>query len=317
MRYTYVVLLVMMLAVVPTSLAEHHSDSIVDVAVGVNEEGGEFDTLIAALGETPFILRLLDSPYGEYTVFAPTDEAFEKLGLDEDNIGDVDRRTLAKILLYHVDRGEMDAEEVLSSERLRMLNGQILEQDDGVLTTTTGGESRIIQTDVQADNGVIHVIDSVLVPRGVSFDETGSIIDVAVAVNEEGGEFDTLIAALGETPFILRLLDSPYGEYTVFAPTDEAFEKLGLDEDNIGDVDRRTLAKILLYHVDRGEMDAEEVLSSERLRMLNGQILEQDDGVLTTTTGGESRIIQTDVQADNGVIHVIDSVLVPRGVSFS
>jgi uncharacterized surface protein with fasciclin (FAS1) repeats len=142
-------------------------DSIVDVAVAVNSDGpfaGSFDTLIAALQETPIILRVLDSPRARLTVFAPTDDAFAAIGYDEDNIDTIPRRDLANILLYHVTRGTRDAESVLDSDRIRMLNRRSVDQDGGVLTDNQGGESTIIVTDVKADNGIIHVIDNVLLP---------------------------------------------------------------------------------------------------------------------------------------------------------
>jgi uncharacterized surface protein with fasciclin (FAS1) repeats len=141
-----------------------------------------------------------------------------------------------------------------------------------------------------------------------------TIVDVAIAVNSEGpfaGEFDTLIAAvLAADPTVLKTL-SGNGQFTVFAPTDDAFAALGLDETNIGTLDQGFLTDVLLYHVARGRRSAEDVVSSERIRMLKGGFLFQAGGVLTDNLGREANIVVTDVPAANGIIHVIDAVVLP------
>ncbi len=142
-----------------------------------------------------------------------------------------------------------------------------------------------------------------------------TIVEVAIEVNTSGpfaGSFDTLIAAiLAADPSVLIALNGN-GQYTVFAPTDEAFADLGLDETNIGTAfDRNVLTEILLYHVRRGRLYAEDVLIMERLRMLYPAFLFQDGGVLTDNLGREATIIVTDVEAGNGIIHVIDAVVLP------
>ena len=144
------------------SLQPASSPTIVDVALSVNEETGEFSTLIAAVVATGLVDDL--SARGQRTVFAPTDAAFEALGLNADNIGDaLDEDALRNILLYHVANGRRDAADVTSSDRIRMLNGgfnEITVNDMGAFI----GDAQIIQTDVEASNGIIHVIDAVLLP---------------------------------------------------------------------------------------------------------------------------------------------------------
>ena len=141
-----------------------------------------------------------------------------------------------------------------------------------------------------------------------------TIVDVAIAVNSEGdfaGEFDTLIAALlAADPAVLKTL-SGNGQFTVFAPTDDAFAKLHLNPGNIGSVPQAFLTDVLLYHVARGRRDAEDVLASSRIRMLKGGFLMQAGGVLTDNLGREANIIVTDVPAANGIIHAIDEVVLP------
>lgn len=148
-------------------------DNIVDVATALNSEGdfaGAFDTLIAAvLAADPAVVQTLTGN-GQHTVFAPTDMAFEMLGITADNLGDLlDDGTLTvegltQILLYHVAHGRRYAEDVLASEQIRMLNREFVQQAGGVLTDNQGGMATIIAVDVPAANGVIHAIDAVLLP---------------------------------------------------------------------------------------------------------------------------------------------------------
>ncbi|MDH3510061.1 MAG: fasciclin domain-containing protein [Gammaproteobacteria bacterium] len=142
-----------------------------------------------------------------------------------------------------------------------------------------------------------------------------SLVDIAVKLNAPGGaaegQFDTLIAAvLVADPAVLETL-SGYGQRTVFAPTDDAFAALGLDESNVGDLDQTVLTQILLYHVAPGRRAAVSVTRKNRIRMLFGGFLRQQGGVLTDNTGGKATIIVTDQFAQNGVIHAIDSVVLP------
>lgn len=157
----------MMVVATQTAYAGPKGDSIVDVAIAVNSEGdyaGAFDTLIAGLlAADPAVLATLDGN-GQFTVFAPTDDAFAVLGLDEDNIATLDQGVLTEILLYHVVRGRRYAEDVVGSDQLRTLLKQFVGQDGGVLTDGVGLESNIIVVNVEAANGVIHAIDNVLLP---------------------------------------------------------------------------------------------------------------------------------------------------------
>lgn len=146
-------------------------NSLLQLALNANASGpfaGEFDTLIAAvLAADPAVAAVLANK-GQHTVFAPNDTAFSNLGLDPVSVAGLDQDTLTFILLYHVVRGRLDAQEVIASEKLNTLvrgkNGFIM-QDGGMLTDNTGAMSTIIVTDIPASNGIIHVIDSVLMPE--------------------------------------------------------------------------------------------------------------------------------------------------------
>ncbi len=141
-----------------------------------------------------------------------------------------------------------------------------------------------------------------------------TIVEVALAANAKTGEFSILIAALkAADPAVIQTL-SGKGQFTVFAPTDAAFVAL-LKELNIsaGDLlsNKALVTNVLLYHVARGNRDSADVLSSDRIRTLNGGFLLQNGGVLTDANGRTSNIIATDIKASNGVIHVIDTVVLP------
>jgi uncharacterized surface protein with fasciclin (FAS1) repeats len=135
-----------------------------------------------------------------------------------------------------------------------------------------------------------------------------SIVETAIAVNAESGEFSTLIAAV-QAAGLVDVLDGNR-QFTVFAPTDAAFAALGLNAGNVGTaLDDATLTDILLYHVTTGRKDAAEVVASDTIRMLNG------DRVDVTVGGGvfvdDAEVIITDIRTSNGIIHVIDAVLLP------
>lgn len=145
-------------------------------------------------------------------------------------------------------------------------------------------------------------------PKGPKPAPAPNIVDVALAVNADTGEFSTLIAALVAADLVDTL--SSRGQYTVFAPTDEAFADIGLDADNIGDVPVEDLTDILLFHVARGRRDSTDILGSERVRMLNRgftfpSIVEDEPFI------DDAPILMPDVEATNGIIHVIGGVLLP------
>jgi uncharacterized surface protein with fasciclin (FAS1) repeats len=136
-------------------------ETIVDVALSVNEATGEFSTLIAALVSADLVDALAGT--GPFTVFAPTDAAFAEIGLDATNIGSLPTEALADILLYHVVPARRDAASVTSVSSLTMANGGTTM----IAVTQMGAfinDARIVQTDVAASNGIIHIIDAVLLP---------------------------------------------------------------------------------------------------------------------------------------------------------
>jgi uncharacterized surface protein with fasciclin (FAS1) repeats len=138
--------------------------------------------------------------------------------------------------------------------------------------------------------------------------EPATVVDVAISVNASTGEFSTLIAALGAADLVSTLQGA--GPFTVFAPTDAAFATLDLNAGNIGSLPVETLREILLYHVAPARRDAANVTSATSIAMANG-----GTAAVSVTPAGAfidgARILQTDVLARNGIVHVIDAVLMP------
>jgi uncharacterized surface protein with fasciclin (FAS1) repeats len=278
--------------------------TIVEVAV----EAGDFTTLVAALEATGLDQTLSDET-ATFTVFAPTDAAFEALGQDtiDGLLGDTD--TLSDILLYHVLAGQaVNAETALSlaGTTIEMANGDIaaLTIQDGALFIN-GAE--VIVTDVEASNGIIHAIDAVLTPPADA-EPAGNIVEVAVAA----GDFTTLVAAVQAAGLDTTLAD-PDSTFTVFAPTDAAFAMLGEEAIAalLADVD--ALTDVLLYHVISGaavDSITATSLFGEMVEMANGDSVTVDirDGALFINN---SQVVIADVPATNGVIHAIDMVLTP------
>ncbi len=294
--------------------------NIVETAVAA----GTFNTLAAALSATGLI-DTLSNPDDQFTVFAPTDDAFAALpeGTIEALLADPD--TLSDILLYHVIGGaSVDSTTAISlaGQSVTMANG-----DDVSISLVDGAllvnDSTVTATDIVASNGIIHVIDTVLLPPADEpaepvVDETGSeqaeaptgtILDIA----QSNEDFSTLVAAV-DAAGLSGALGHPGDTYTVFAPTNAAFAALGADTINALLADPEALRNILLLHVLPGTVvDAETALSlvGFDIQAGNGETLNLtlEDGALLING---ATIIATDIQAVNGVIHVIDTVLLPH-----
>ena len=280
--------------------------TIVEIAAG----NDDFSTLVAAVTAADLAETL--SGDGPFTVFAPTNDAFEtaldELGLTlDDVVGDID--LLTSILTYHVVAGEVFAADLSDGQRVATVNGAtfVVNLDDGASITDSAGRStNIVATDIDASNGVIHVIDSVILPP------SQTIVDIAAG----NDDFSTLVAAVMAAELAETL--SGEGPFTVFAPTNEAFtstlNELGLTLDDIaGDPD--LLTSILTYHVINGSVYSSDLSDGLEAATINGATFTvniSDDGV--TLSDGMSReitVVATDIEGTNGVIHVIDEVILP------
>lgn len=285
--------------------------TIVDIAVA----DGRFTTLVAALQAAGLDDDLQGD--GPFTVFAPTDEAFDLLpaGTVDALLETANSAQLTDILTYHVFAGDVLAADAiaLAGSSVDMLNGAEMTIDvegDSVILNLGGNRpATVIITDIIADNGVIHVIDAVLNPD----DGRADIVDTAVA----DGRFSTLVTAL-QTAGLDDALKAE-GPFTVFAPTDEAFNRLpaGTVAALLEPANRDLLTDILTYHVFSGKVLAADAiaLAGSSVDMLNGagMTINVEEGAVILNFGGNrpATVIITDILATNGVIHVIDAVLDP------
>ena len=280
------------------------TNTIVDVAVA----NGSFTTLVAALQATGLDATLADTS-GTFTVFAPTDDAFALLGEDTINNLLADTDTLSDILTYHVIGAEVNAEAAVASAgtKVEMVNGDMVGlslMGDSLLVNGV----TVTATDIMTDNGIIHVIDAVLMPPADRGEPTMNIVEAAVGA----GSFTTLVTALQATGLDAALAN-PDMSYTVFAPTDAAFAMIDADTMATLLANPDVLSSILLQHVVGAEVDSitAYTLSGQAAETLSGAMI--NIGINSDTdmlTFGGANIVTKDIYTSNGVIHVIDAVVV-------
>jgi uncharacterized surface protein with fasciclin (FAS1) repeats len=270
--------------------------TIVETAVAA----GNFKTLVAAVQAAELVDTL--NGKGPFTVFAPTDEAFAKLpkGTLEMLLKPENKAKLAAILTYHVVPGSVKAADVVKLKNAATVQGQRVDiKVDGGKVMVDG--ANVVATDVACSNGVIHVIDTVILPVD------GTIVDVAA----KNGSFNTLVAAVKAAGLVETL--SGKGPFTVLAPTDAAFAKLpaGTLEMLLKPENKKQLVDILTYHVVPGVAAySDQVVKMSQVPTVLGTPI-----TVTVTDGkvrlNDSNVVATDVEASNGVIHVVDTVILP------
>lgn len=295
LHVTFALLLSAVLTALPVHAQNSHPADIVDTAVAA----GQFEALAAVLNAAGLVETLKGD--GPFTVFAPTDAAFEKLprGTVEALLKPENRDQLVAVLTYHVVPGRVTARQVARLDDATTVSGQrvaVTANHDGIFID----EAEVISADVRASNGIIHVIDEVLMP------ETANI----PAVASEAGQFSTLLAAVNAAGLGEALMGD--GPFTVFAPTDAAFAKLpgGTVETLLKPENREQLATILKFHVVPGRVYADIALAESPLETLAGdrvRVRRAGDRVLVN----KAEVVAANVEAANGVIHVIDTVLLP------
>ncbi len=280
--------------------------SLVEVAI----DNGNFTTLASALVATN-----LDSVLGDldnnYTVFAPTDDAFAKLA--EGTLESLTTEQLSNILLYHVLPGKVMSDAAIS-----------LAQTADNMTNTASGTSialsfvdsmlfangaKVSAADVMATNGVIHVVDTVILPPTSVDMSSKTIVEVAV---DDPDNFSTLVTALTAADLVSTLADES-ATFTVFAPTNAAFDKIDADALAALLADTSALTNVLLTHVV-----SDSAISTIDAYAANGMSLTTASGSeiavsVDTENGtlmiGGANVTITEIITSNGIIHVIDTVI--------
>jgi uncharacterized surface protein with fasciclin (FAS1) repeats len=263
---------------------------------------GKFRTLINLLVASDLLGTLSED--GPFTVFAPSDQAFAKLGSEELSklLLPENKAKLKKILTLHVAAGKLTAEALASKGRVKTLNGarlSVAENRHGLAV----GEATVVQADIACGNGVIHVIDRVLLPTQSSTDVLGlagskQSLSVLVSAIQAAGLEEAL---RGDGPF------------TILAPTNEAFGKLSRETlaSLLKPANKAKLVEILKYHVIPGSLTARQVVVAGQAKTLQGQTVEAtiDEGRLVIAG---AKVLATDLKAENGIVHTIDTVLIPH-----
>lgn len=266
--------------------------SLIDVA----REAGNFETLISLAEQTGFTSTL--TFLGPYTTFAPTDEAFATLFESVDPTA-LETQQIAFILTYHVIVGApIFASNLAPEQTVGAANEELLYITAGD-EVSVNNSATVTTADVDASNGVIHIIDEVLLPN--------PFVPVTGIV-AKNYDLSTLLGLVAQRPAILEALSDPAAELTVFAPTNAAFDAAlaanpGLTEEQI--------TEILTYHVLTFKALAGDLDASQTVETLQGEdLLIESDGE-SVTLNGSSTVEVADQVGSNGVVHIIDQVILP------
>jgi transforming growth factor-beta-induced protein len=255
---------------------------------------GQFNTLASLLTKAGLVDTL--STGGPFTVFAPTDAAFAKVPKATLTALAKHPAQLKSVLLYHVVPGSVTAADVVKLDTAKTLNGSSV-----LIKVNKGGvfvnQAQVTMPDVMASNGVIHVINKVLIPP-----------KNIVATAKAAGKFTTLTALLKKSGLAGTL--AKRGPFTVFAPTDAAFAKVPKATLAALAKNKAKLRAVLLYHVVKGQVTAAQAMKLRSAKTLQGKSLKIRVKGGKVIVGGAA-VAKADVLASNGVIHVINKVLIP------
>jgi len=296
-----------------SSTNDDATQSIATIATNAPELG----TLVAALTATDLVSAVNGTD--KITVFAPTNDAFDALGNETLNclLAPVGLASLSDVLKYHVVPAEAKAADLTNDESLATLDSDhnltVSLGDNGTVTIKGANSANVTKADIMATNGVVHEVDAVLLPEKFTVPDCGSgTIKKTAAGNKD---LSTLVAALGAA----NLTETFDGKtvYTVFAPTNEAFNKLG-DAVTclLKPANKDALVEVLTYHVVSGYDLASDITDGLEVPTLEKENLtfKVNESVVSidTTTGSTAKVTIPNVYASNGVVHVIDSVLLPK-----
>jgi transforming growth factor-beta-induced protein len=268
----------------------------------------DLSTLVTAL-EAADLVSTLEGK-GPFTVFAPTDAAFKELPKAELAYLLHTKGKLQEVLEYHVHSGSVSSSDLKDGEQVPMLKGGnvsiTIDKKDNK-TTVKVNDATVTTPNVKASNGVVHVIDKVLIPSDFS---APNIPALATAAN-----LSTLVTALKAASLADTL--SGAGPFTVFAPTNDAFAALpeGVLKALLEPANVKDLTTVLTYHVANGELFAADLKDGQHIKTLEGQNVNITISGSEVSVKGETKakVTKADVCAVNGVVHVIDTVLLPPG----
>lgn len=280
--------------------------NIVELAQGTPDLSILVEAVVAA-GLVPTL-----SGTSTFTVFAPTNAAFAaalaELGLTKaELLAPANKALLTQILTYHVVSGKVLKAQVPVGTPITTVQGESFTVDSTLaITDQRGRKANITATDIEATNGVVHVIDKVILPTNKN----------VVQVAQGNTDFSVLVEAVVAAGLTTTL--SGTGPFTVFAPTNAAFAaaltELGLTKAQLFDAaNKPLLTKILTYHVVAGKVPKAQVPVGTPITTLQTETFTVDSTLtITDQRGRKAKIVATDIAATNGVVHVIDKVILPK-----
>lgn len=277
--------------------------------VALAQSNSDLSTLVAALTKYPDLVSTL-SGTGTYTVFAPTNAAFAGLlsAIGQTSLDDIPESVLKNVLQYHVVTSGAVLSTQLTTGNVTAANGEAI-----AVNVSSGvklnGSVNVVTADVKATNGVVHVIDAVLVPPTVT-----PIVGTIVAPAYFNKNFSTLVAAVVQAGLLPTLL-STENELTLFAPTNDAFTAAGITSLPANDATGNALlTSILRYHVIAGtsEIKAADIATGpSSATTFGGSKIYLSKSAAGVFINGNTQVTATDIQGSNGIVHVINRTLVP------
>ena len=285
-----------------TGIAAASSKNIVDLAIATPD----LSTLVAALKAADLVPTL--TGITKYTVFAPTNEAFAALpaGVLANLLKPENKAQLVDLLTYHVAAGDVQSKDLTDMEMITTLEGKNVTARVSSSAIFINS-AKVTAADNEASNGVVHIIDAILMPGDAPAPSYKNIVDLAVATPD----LSTLVAALKAADLVNTLEGK--GPFTVFAPTNAAFAALpaGVLANLLKPENKAQLVDILTYHVASGDVHAKDLTDKEMIPTLDGgktvTARVSGSGILINT----ARVTKADNNAGNGVVHIIDEVLTP------
>lgn len=310
--------IVVLAASVFLSSCENDYENDLPTIAAIAVENPDFSTLegAAVLGGVAVTLsnKNPNDANGNYTVFAPNNAAFARLGLvDEGSLGALQTSFLTSTLLYHVSNGNLAGSAVTaggSSQSALGPNRRFIARGNDKYING----SKIIATDVAASNGTVHVVDKVMIATGVNIVQSALLLnDKKVFKNAELTFLVAAVVASGLAP----VLADPANNFTIYAPTDAAFIKAGFpNAAAVAAAPPAVLQAVLLNHAIGGGKFTSEQTGTTAMTAGGGTLTYSPfaDGVFTVKSNGNAtpaKMVIPDIQCSNGVVHVIDQVLLP------
>lgn len=268
-------------------------------------ERDELSTLAQAI-QASDLLNTLDEE-GPYTIFAPSDAAFAAFPdyTPDQLLLEGNRETLNEILKYHTLSGKIMASDLTDGQATATVQGEKVIINTGEAVKVNG--TTVTAANLEADNGVIHIIDEVLLPLSM---QKKTIAQVAIADDR----LSTLVTALKSADLVKTLQGK--GPFTVFAPTNEAFAALpeGTVESLLKPENKELLASLLTYHVVANPLKGEDLVEGTDLITIQGEPIKVEVNDRGKSVGG-ALVISPDIKASNGMVHVVNTVMIPPSMA--